>query len=537
MREHWLSANCFSYKNKQKLLTHKEDWNMQDKVYVFDTTLRDGEQSPGATMNHQEKKRIARQLDSLGVDVIEAGFPASSQGDFESVQEIARVVESSQVAGLCRASQQDIDRAWEAIQHAARPRLHTFLATSDIHMRHKLDMNRQQVLDCISAAVQRAASYTSNVEFSAEDASRSDREFLAQAVGTALQAGATTINIPDTVGYSQPEEFAELMNYLRQNVPGMDRAVLSVHCHNDLGLAAANTLAAVRAGARQVEVTLNGIGERAGNAALEEVVMALQVRGDFFGVYTNINQAQIFPACRLLSMIIGQPIPAYKAIIGGNAFSHEAGIHQHGMLQNKQTYEIMTPESIGRPPSEMVLGKHSGKHAVQRRLEELGYRLNEEQLDQISQAVKNLADKKKQVYVEDLEALVLEEIFRIPDKYKLLYLSSLSGNMAIPTATLKMSIDGAEEQLSEFGVGPVDSVFNAICQLAGKCPKLLRFSVNSITGGTDAQGEVTVKLEDENRTAIGRGSDPDIIVASAKAYINALNRLARKEEERICAKV
>jgi len=510
---------------------------MQDQVIIFDTTLRDGEQSPGATMNVQEKMRLARQLDALGVDVIEAGFPAASQGDFEAVRDICQAVETAQVAGLCRASRADIDRAWEAIKDAAAPRIHTFLATSDIHMEHKLGMTRDEVLKAVDSAVSHARGYTSNIEFSAEDASRSDWTFLAQVVEKAVAAGATTINIPDTVGYSQPLEFAELITFLKQNVPGIHKAVLSVHCHNDLGLATANTLAAVRAGARQVEVTLNGIGERAGNAALEEVVMALKVRGDYHHLQTSVHSEQLFPACRLLSMIIGQPIPAYKAVIGGNAFAHEAGIHQHGMLKNKQTYEIMTPESIGRPPSEMVLGKHSGKHAVKKRLEELGYRLTSEQLDVVSHAVKNLADKKKQVFVEDLEALVLEEVYRLPDKYKLLYLSSLSGNMAIPTATLKMSIDGEEEQLSEFGVGPVDAVFNAICQLAGRCPKLLRFSVNAITGGPDAQGEVTVKLEDGPRTAIGRGSDPDIIVASAKAYINALNRLARKEEDRVWAKV
>jgi len=510
---------------------------MKDKVYIFDTTLRDGEQSPGATMNHQEKVRLARQLDNLGIDVIEAGFPASSQGDFESVVEISQVVEQAQVAALCRASHADIDRGWEAIRQAKNPRIHTFLATSDIHMQYKLGMDREEVLECVRNAVRRASGYTSNVEFSAEDASRSDPDFLAQVVETAIDCGATTINIPDTVGYAQPQEYAELVTFLQNTVPNIDRAVLSVHCHNDLGLAAANTLAAVKAGARQVEVTLNGIGERAGNAALEEVVMAMKVRQEYFGIHLDVHTEQLFPACRLLSMIIGQPIPAYKAVTGGNAFAHEAGIHQHGMLQNKRTYEIMTPESIGRPPSEMVLGKHSGRHACKQRLEQLGYRLSQEQLDHVFEAVKNLADKKKQVYVEDLEALVLEEIYRIPDKYKLLYLSSLSGNMAIPTATLKMEIDGEEEQLSEFGVGPVDAVFNAICQLVGKCPRLVRFSVNSITGGTDAQGEVTVKLEDGERTSIGRGSDPDIIVASAKAYINALNRLARKQEERVCAKV
>ncbi len=510
---------------------------MQDKIFIFDTTLRDGEQSPGATMNNQEKVRLARQLDSLGVDVIEAGFPASSQGDFESVREISQVVEQAQVAALCRASHADIDRGWEAIKEASHPRIHTFLATSDIHMQYKLGMDREEVLSTVKNAVSRASGYTSNVEFSAEDASRSDPEFLVQVVEAAIASGATTINIPDTVGYAQPQEYAELVVFLKERVPNMHQAILSVHCHNDLGLATANTLAAVKAGARQVEVTLNGIGERAGNAALEEVVMGMKVRQEYFGIHLDIHTEQLFPACRLLSMIIGQPIPAYKAVTGGNAFAHEAGIHQHGMLQNKQTYEIMTPESIGRPPSEMVMGKHSGRHACKQRLEQLGYRLSQEQLDHVFEAVKSLADKKKQVYVEDLEALVLEEIYRIPDKYKLLYLSSLSGNMAIPTATLKMEIDGEEEQLSEFGVGPVDAVFNAICQLVGKCPRLVRFSVNSITGGTDAQGEVTVKLEDGERTSIGRGSDPDIIVASAKAYINALNRLARKQEDRVCAKV
>jgi 2-isopropylmalate synthase len=510
---------------------------MSDKVYVFDTTLRDGEQSPGATMNTQEKKRLARQLDILGVDVIEAGFPAASQGDFEAVQQISQVVEHAQVAALSRASPEDIDRAWGSVKEARYPRIHTFLATSDIHMRYKLEMNRDEVLTAIEQSVGRAAGYTPNVEFSAEDASRSDRGFLVQVVDTAIRAGAKIINIPDTVGYAQPQEYAELIRYLRDQVPNIDQAVLSVHCHNDLGLATANTMAAVHAGARQVEVTLNGIGERAGNAALEEVVLAMKVRGSYYNLHTDIQTDQIFPACRLLSMIIGQPIPAYKAVIGGNAFAHEAGIHQHGLLQNKQTYEIMTPESIGRPPSEMVLGKHSGRHACQKQLEDLGYRLDQEQLTQVFEAVKALADKKKQVFVEDLEALVLEEIYRIPDKFKLVYLSSLSGNMAIPTATLKMSVDGVEEKLSEFGVGPIDAVFNAICQLAGRCPKLLRYSVNAITGGTDAQGEVTVKLEDGKRTAVGRGSDPDIIVASAKAYINALNRLARKEEERVCAKI
>jgi len=507
---------------------------MADKVYVLDTTLRDGEQSPGATMNNQEKLRMARQLDVLGVDIIEAGFPAASKGDFDSVREISEAVENAQVAGLCRASESDIDRAWEAIKVGAYPRIHTFLATSDIHMNYKLNMDREQVLENVGRAVSYAAGYTKNVEFSAEDASRSDPDFLVQVVEKAIQSGATVINVPDTVGYAQPKEYAELVDHLKKNVPNIESAYLSVHCHNDLGLAAANSLAAVDAGARQVEVTISGIGERAGNAALEEVVMALQVRGGYYGLYTEVNSEYIFPACRLLSLITGQPIPAYKAITGGNAFSHEAGIHQHGMIQNKETYEIMTPESIGRPPSEMVLGKHSGKHACKKQLETLGYNLSEANLNRVAEAVKELADKKKQVYVEDLEALVLEEIYRIPDKYKLLYLSCVCGDIAIPTATLKLDVEGEVKQLAEFGAGPVDSVFNAICKLVGRCPRLIRYSVNSITGGTDAQGEVTVKLEDNGGSAIGRGSDADVIVASAKAYVNALNRLARKGEDRIC---
>lgn len=505
---------------------------MSEQVYIFDTTLRDGEQSPGATMNQQEKRRLARQLDSLGVDVIEAGFPASSQGDFESVQIISSVVKNAQVAALSRCAPADIDRAWEAIKEAVRPRIHTFLATSDIHMEYKLHMTREQVLRAVQENVARAAGYTENVEFSAEDASRSDRDFLAGVLETAIDAGASTVNIPDTVGYTQPQEFAALISFLKTNVPNIERAVISVHCHNDLGMGVANTVAALDAGARQAEVTLNGIGERAGNAALEEVIMALKVREDIHGLTTNVDTLQIYPACRLLSMILGQPMAPNKPIVGANAFAHEAGIHQHGMLQNRQTYEIMTPESIGRPPSEMVLGKHSGRHACKQRLEELGYRLDAQQLDIVFTAVKKLADIKKQVYVEDLEALVLEEVFRIPDKYKLLYLSSLSGNMAIPTATLKMVVHDREKQLSEYGVGPIDAVFNGICKMVDKSPELLHFSITSITGGTDAQGEVTVKLEEDGKTAVGRGSDPDIIVASAKAYINALNRLAKREEER-----
>jgi len=506
----------------------------ESQVLFFDTTLRDGEQSPGATMSQPEKVRLARQLETLGVDIIEAGFPAASQGDFEAVQAISRAVRDCQVAGLCRATPGDIDRAWESIKDGANPRIHTFLATSALHMEYKLRKSPQEVLDMAEAAVRHAAKYTSNVEFSAEDASRSDPDFLAQVLERVIAAGAKTVNIPDTVGYAQPDEFGELIRYLLEKVPNSDQAVFSVHCHNDLGLGVANTLAALRVGARQAEVTLNGIGERAGNAALEEVVMALNVRQDVYNLQTNIKLDQLFPSCRLLSLIIGRPIPANKAVVGSNAFAHESGIHQDGMLKNRATYEIMTPESIGRSGSEMVMGKHSGRHALKSRLEQLGYRLEEDQVDLVFQALKRLADKKEQIATEDIEALVLEEIYRIPDKYRLLYLSVLSGNMAIPTAAMKLEVDGEERQLADFGVGPVDAVFHTIAKVCGRDPSLLQFSVNAITGGTDAQGEVTVRIEENGASAVGRGADPDIIVASAKAYLNALNRIAKKQEEKIC---
>ncbi len=508
---------------------------MSERVIIFDTTLRDGEQSPGATMNLREKIRLARQLESLGVDVIEAGFPAASQGDFESVKSIAEKVQNCQVAGLCRAMPADIDRAWEAVKGSANPRIHSFLATSDLHIRYKLNKDREQVLEMAQQAVKRAASYTPNVEFSAEDASRSDWEFLARVTELAIASGATTINIPDTVGYAQPGEFAELIGFLLEKVPNSDKAVFSVHCHNDLGLGVANTLAALKAGARQAEVTISGIGERAGNAALEEVIMALRTRPPYYGLETNIKTEQLFPTCRLLSRIIGQPIPPYKAVTGANAFAHESGIHQDGMLKNRQTYEIMTPESIGRSGTEMVLGKHSGRHALKGKLEELGYRLEEEQVQTVFEAVKRLADRKKKIYDEDVEALVLEEVFRIPDKYRLKYIHVQSGNVGVPpTAVVVMEVDGKEKKLSAFGVGPVDAAFNAISQIISLKPTLQEYLVSAITGGTDAQGEVTVKLKESGRTSVGRGSDGDIIVASAKAYLNALNRLAKKQEDKEC---
>lgn len=509
---------------------------MSDKIYIFDTTLRDGEQSPGATMNTREKVRLARQLERLGVNVIEAGFPVASSGDFEAVREIASAVRECEVAGLCRCMPGDIERAWEAVKHAAHPRIHAFLATSDIHMEYKLNKTREQVLELVREGVSQAASLCSNVEFSAEDASRSDPDFLVQVVQVAVDCGATVINIPDTVGYTLPEEFAGLIRHLRENVSGSDKVVFSVHCHNDLGMAVANTLSALKAGARQAEVTLSGIGERAGNAALEELVMALNVRRDYYRMDTDVDSTQLYPACRLLSMIIGQPIPPNKAITGANAFAHESGVHQAGMLKNRQTYEIMTPESIGKESSDLVIGKHSGRHAVQNKLEELGYRLSKENLDQVMQVLKELADRKKNIYVEDVEAVVLEEVFRIPDRYRLVYLSSICGNMAIPTAVIKMQVQGEEMQLAHFGAGPIDAVFNTIDRLVGREPKLIRYSVNAITGGSDAQGEVTVRLEENGLNAVGRAADSDIIISSAKAYINALNRLAKKEEEGVCPK-
>jgi len=511
---------------------------MSERVYIFDTTLRDGEQSPGATMNQQEKIRMARQLEKLGVDIIEAGFPIASQGDFEAVNAIAKAVKDCQVAGLCRALEKDIDRAWEAIKDAANPRIHTFLATSPLHMKHKLGKEPHQVLEMATAAVRHAAKYTSNVEFSAEDASRSEREFLARVVEAAIAAGATTINIPDTVGYAQPDEFGELIRYLIGAVPNSHKAVFSVHCHNDLGLAVANTLAALKAGARQAEVTVSGIGERAGNASIEEVIMSLRTRAPYYEISTGVHSEQIFPTCRLLSMIIGQPIPPYKAIVGANAFAHEAGIHQDGILKDRRTYEIMTPASVGRTKSELVLGKHSGRHALTKKLDELGYALEDAQLDLVFAAIKKLADKKEQVFDEDIEAVVLEEVYRIPDKFRLKNLIVQCGTMVVPpTAAVVMEVDGVERKQTSFGVGPIDAVFNAIAELTERAPKLHRYTVNAITGGADAQGEVLVRLEENGRFAVGRGSDSDIIVASAKAYLNALNRLAKKQEEKECATV
>ena len=498
---------------------------MPDYVKIFDTTLRDGEQSPGASMNKEEKIRLAHKLAKLGVDIIEVGFPATSPGDFEAVQAIAREVKGPVIAGLARTVRSDIQRCWEAVKESEKPRIHTFVATSDIHLKYKLQTTREDVLERIADCVAYACSLCPDVQFSAEDASRSDPEFLAQAVRTALKAGATTINIPDTVGYTMPEEYTKLFHYLQEQVPELKDAVLSVHCHDDLGLAVANSLAGVNAGARQVEVCVNGIGERAGNAALEEVVMAISTRGQYMDVTTGIDKRELYPTSRLVTMLTGIPVQPNKAIVGANAFAHESGIHVDGVLKQPLTYEIMTPEEVGLGKSNLVLGKHSGRAGLKQRVMDMGYELNATDLDRLFAAFKILADKKQEVFNEDLEALIADEILRFPRRWRLEYLNIVSGTVTVPTATVIVDDGYGNRQEFGSGVGPVDAVYNTIKKLTGMEPKLLKYTVGSVTGGMDAQGEVTVRLEKDGVVVLGRGSDPDILVASAKAYLNGLNRL------------
>ena len=498
---------------------------MIEKVFIFDTTLRDGEQSPGASMNTAEKVRLATQLEKLGVDVIEAGFPAASEGDFEAVSEVAKKIDNSEVAALCRATVSDIDRAWKAVRHAAHPRIHTFLATSDIHIKYKLNMSRDEVVEAAVAAVRFARTFTDNIEFSAEDGSRTDRDFLCRVFEAVIDAGAKTVNLPDTVGYAIPEEFGELVKYVIANTPNMKKAILSVHCHNDLGLATANTLAAIKAGARQAEVTINGIGERAGNTALEEVVMALHTRPTFAAVTTGIQTNRIYQISRMVSMVTGMMVQPNKAIVGANAFAHEAGIHQDGVLKNPMTYEIMKPETIGLHANKMVMGKHSGKHALLSHIKSMGYDLSDEELKTVFKKFKDLADKKKTIVDEDLEALVNQEVLRTSDIFAITYLQVTSGTTVLPMATVKMMINGQEVVGTGSGNGPIDAAYNAVAKLTGTKSQLLRFTISALTGGTDAQGEVTVRLKEDDRVALGRGSDPDIITASAYAYVNGLNRL------------
>jgi 2-isopropylmalate synthase len=504
---------------------------MSELVKIFDTTLRDGEQSPGATMNVAEKVRVAEQLEKLNVDIIEAGFPISSEGDYEAVKTIARAIKRSEVAALARANPKDIDRAWEAVKGAKFPCLHTFISTSDIHLKYQLKKSKEEVIRITARSVARAKRYTSNVEFSAMDATRSDAQFLIAVCEAAVRAGATTLNIPDTVGYAIPSEFGELIGTIRQRVRGIEKVTLSVHCHNDLGLAVANSIAAIQKGARQVECTINGIGERAGNTSLEEVVMALRTRSDLLRFHTRINPKHIYTTSRLVSKITGMVVQPNKAVVGANAFAHESGIHQDGILKEKLTYEIMTPESVGILKSSIVLGKLSGRHAFKERLRELGYRLPETDLERAFIQFKQLADKKREIYDEDIESIVVEEILRMPRRFKLVYINVVAGNVTVPTATVQMEVDGKLLQEAGFGDGPVDATFKTIKKITRTKSKLLQFAINAITSGTEAQGEVTVKLEEKGNTVIGQGADTDVIVASAKAYINALNKMEFKKQK------
>jgi 2-isopropylmalate synthase len=502
----------------------------QDRVVIFDTTLRDGEQCPGATMTHDEKLEVAELLDTMGVDIIEAGFPIASEGDFAAVQEIARRTRNAVVCGLARASFKDIDRCAEAIKPARRGRIHTFLSTSPVHMKWKLQKEPHEVYEMVIAQVTRARNHTDDVEWSSEDGTRTEHDFLCRCVEAAINAGATTINIPDTVGYATPDEYFELISMVRERVPNSDRARFSVHCHNDLGMAVANSLAGVRAGARQIECTVNGIGERAGNAALEEVVMAMRVRNDVLPYWTGIDATMLTRASKLVSAATSFPVQYNKAIVGRNAFAHESGIHQDGMLKHTQTYEIMTPETVGVKQTSLVMGKHSGRHAFQHKLEELGYELSGNQLDDAFVRFKALADRKKHVYDEDIEALVDEEIAHAQDRIKLVSLSVIAGTRGPQRATMKLDIDGRTMIDECEGNGPVDATFNCIKAMVPHEAVLELYQVHAVTEGTDAQAEVSVRLSEDGRSVTARGADPDTLVASAKAYLGALNKLTARNQ-------
>jgi 2-isopropylmalate synthase len=502
-----------------------------DRVIIFDTTLRDGEQSPGFSMNAMEKLEMARQLARLNVDVIEAGFPISSEEDFEATREVARQVGTLEgapiICGLSRVGLGDIDRCWEAVKYARRSRIHTFVATSDIHLKYKLRKSRAEVLKASVDAVRHARGYCEDVEFSPEDASRSDFDYMCDVLSAVIEAGARTINIPDTVGYAIPTEWAERITRIREKVQGVDKAVVSVHCHNDLGQAVANSLIALMHGARQVECTINGIGERAGNASLEEIVMALRTRKDFFGVETRVKTEEIFKTSRLLSHITGVHVQPNKAIVGENAFAHEAGIHQDGVLKEKSTYEIMKPEDIGRPSNKLVLGKHSGRAALSARLKELGFDVAGGDLDRAFKAFKDLADRKKEVYDEDLMAIVTDDATQVDTIYDLEYLHVISGTGVIPSATVKLRKEGESFQDSGVGDGPVDAVLAAIEAITGMKGRLQDYAIRAATSGKDALGEVAVKVDFDGTLVSGKGSSTDVIEASARAYLSALNRLLR----------
>ena len=509
---------------------------MTDKIYIFDTTLRDGEQSPGASMNLEEKVQIAEILEEMNVDIIEAGFPIASNGDFESVQEISKNIKNSTIAGLARAKLSDIDRAWEAVKHAESPRIHTFIATSPVHMKYKLKKNENEVLEAIKQTVTYARNLCPNIEWSCEDAGRSEINFLFKCIELAIECGATTINIPDTVGYTLPDEFGKIFKEVKNNVKNVDKVILSSHTHNDLGLATANNIAAIKEGARQIECTINGLGERAGNSSLEEIVMTLKVKKDLMPYHTDIKTESIIKASRLVSSITGFTVQPNKAIVGANAFAHEAGIHQDGMLKHAGTYEIMTPESVGLKQSSLVLGKHSGKHAFSKKLKELGYDFGDNALMELFGRFKDLADKKKEIFEEDLIALADDRSASYDEHIKFVSLGVNAGSLEKHEAKLSMIIEETKKSTVSSGNGPVDATFNAIKHITNTDFRLKLYQVHAITAGTDAQGEVTVRLEDDQISSQAKGSDPDIIVASAKAYISALNRLVFKKSKSIVNK-
>jgi len=503
----------------------------RERVIIFDTTLRDGEQSPGASMNLEEKLKIAAVLEGMGVDVIEAGFPIASNGDFEAVNEIAKRVTGSTVCGLSRAGRKDIDRAWEALRPAKRARIHTFISTSPLHMKYKLQMEPDAVHQAVIDSVSYARNLCDDVEWSCEDGTRSDRDFLCRLIESAIKAGATTINVPDTVGYTVPQEYTALMRFLIENIPNSDKARFSAHCHNDLGLAVANSLAAVQGGARQIECTINGLGERAGNAALEEIVMALRTRPDAMPYETGIRTTDIMKASRLVSAVTGFVVQPNKAIVGANAFAHESGIHQDGMLKHAGTYEIMTPESVGLNRSTLVMGKHSGRHAFRKKLEELGFQLADNQINDAFVRFKDLADRKKEVFDEDLVALVDDTMTRGNERIRFVSLQVIAGSKGPQSAELELEIDGAPKSVKATGNGPVDATFNAIKALFPHQAGLQLYQVHAVTQGTDAQAEVTVRLEEQGKTVNGQAADADTLVASARAYIHALNKLLVKREK------
>ena len=503
----------------------------KNRVIIFDTTLRDGEQCPGATMTFEEKLQVAEILDEMGVDIIEAGFPIASDGDFEAVSEIAKLCKTSVVCGLARASFGDIDRAADAIRHAKRGRIHTFIGTSPLHRQYQLNLTQEQVHERVVASVTRARNATDDVEWSAMDATRTEHDYLCRVVEAAIKAGATTINIPDTVGYATPEEYYDLIIMLLNRVPGLDKVIISTHCHDDLGLAVANSLAGVRAGARQIECTINGLGERAGNAALEEVVMAIRTRGDIMPFHTRIKTPMLFQASKLVSAVTNFPVQYNKAIVGRNAFAHESGIHQDGVLKHTETYEIMTPQSVGVAKSSLVMGKHSGRAAFRAKLKELGYEPGENALEDAFTRFKALADRKKHVYDEDIEALVDEGLVRAGDRMKVTALQVIAGTLGPQSATLTMEIDGVVKTVQSTGNGPVDATFNAIRLLVPHEATLELYQVHAVTEGTDAQAEVSVRLSEQGRVVTGRGADTDTLVSSARAYVAALNKLMVKRQK------